>query len=699
MCVALSESGIVLSNSRVALRFEPKHGRLVSLKNLRTGTELIRDPRLAENFRLRVPVGELVSNYVFGRDQSLSRWEKVRVGGGWQLSLTWDRVRAISGPLDVPVKLNVFLADEGDEFIFRLSLGNGTPFVLEEAWCPIIGGFQSVGAPDETELVSPHQSDGRRFGDPFNQFPEALEGYRSPYPTIVWTYPGLIGMQWLDFHNGREGLYLGCHDSTCTHTDFILERHPGIGHMMCTFPTVPSHLPQGLALAIVKHPYLEPGETWESPLAVIALHEGDWHAGADRYRSWVLSWIEIRERTGWMADFEGWQHLIINEPNGLVHYCFEELPAILAAVQPFGIDTLNVIGLQSIGAGWVHPDNTLDPKLGTEDDFRKALAEIHRRGGRVIAFMKPHRADPATEWYQHELHRYAVKSRDGIDLRLQFPVDPIDGIRQGPPWAAQMCTGSSEWRDIIAAQVMKLVALGVDGVQFDEVGDCDLFCFDASHGHRPADGMPQGMLELLRRVHTEAKAMNPDFVVTGEYLFDAQYQFAEVAYARANPGASPEVWKYTFPEFPRTILVEAYDYDHVSQALLFGSPFNVEVFRMRGLLSDEPTVAEYVAQIIQLRRKLGDYLKHGRFRDTLGAQVQGEARYGVHESDAGRAVVVWNPTSQEQAVTVTLDETFPLGEVWFYRPGSDGQAADHPVQVRVEPHRAVVIVAPIQRRR
>ena len=112
------------------------------------------------------------------------------------------------------------------------------------------------------------------------------------------------------------------------------------------------------------------------------------------------------------------------------------------------------------------------------------------------------------------------------------------------------------------------------------------------------------------------------------------------------------------------------------------------------LLSDEPTVAEYAAQVIGLRRQLSEYLKRGRFRDTLGAQVQGEARHGVYESEAGGAVVVWNPTSQEQVVTVTLDETFSLGKVWVYRPGSAGQPADHPVQVRVESHRAVVIVAP-----
>jgi len=46
---------------------------------------------------------------------------------------------------------------------------------------------------------------------------------------------------------------------------------------------------RGLRLAFgwTYSPVIHPGETWSSPPIGIAVHSGDWHETADRYREWM----------------------------------------------------------------------------------------------------------------------------------------------------------------------------------------------------------------------------------------------------------------------------------------------------------------------------------------------------------------------------------------------------------------------------
>ncbi len=63
---------LTLDNGRVYLEVEIEHGRLVRLGHRPLGIDLVREPRLAENFRLLVPLPSWRGHYIKGAEQQLS---------------------------------------------------------------------------------------------------------------------------------------------------------------------------------------------------------------------------------------------------------------------------------------------------------------------------------------------------------------------------------------------------------------------------------------------------------------------------------------------------------------------------------------------------------------------------------------------------------------------------------------------------
>jgi hypothetical protein len=666
-----------VSNGHVSIRFDPRNGSLVGLRNLLTGTELISEPRLGESFRLLIPLPDYVANYAYGTEQPAPKIE-IR---DREAVLRWDEVRTVNGRFDIGVTIRWRLEDAP---YVTVKIDNRSEHVVEEVWAPIVGGFQGVGDPARTVLLP----DDTR--DPWRNFKDEAPNWGYPWPCRVLWYPRPNGMQYVELHNGDEGLYIASHDTSGMVTGFHLEKQP------YTDPCngwVPPGVASGIHIAVTKHPFVQPGARWTSAPAVVWPHRGDWHVGADRYRAWAMTWMRFAPLSGWVRAFAGWQHTIMYTQSDATHYRFADVPALAQTAKSYGFPCINLVGFHVGGIERGYPDFTPEPRLGGEEGLRKAIAAAHEQDVRVILFSKNNRAHANTPRFKNGLIRMATKDRDGEVIQHAYGYDTLDTriIQQSRGRYAIMCPAVREWQDLLIAETLNMARLGADGTQYDQICSAPVICYDPSHDHHPGEALSVGDYQFLDRLNTALAAEKLEFVLTGEEPWDALYQWLQIGYTRhKGPLEESRMRKYTFPEPVQTVLIDMHDYDRVNRALLLGCPLDFEIKRWRGSLADAPDLARYAQSTAAIRQELAPHLMHGQFRDRFDADVEGAIEYGVHQAaDGSLAVVLMNDGNEPVSTRVGLPGRPRDGRV--LRPG-EATAQHTGGEVVVPPHGTAVVV-------
>src|SRR5436190_7005423 len=109
-----TSSNIRIENDLYLLEVEPEHGALTRLRDKVGRLELITEPRLAENFRLLLPMPGMQANYILGTEQKLSSTEKAANG----MKLSWTGpLRNERGAFNLDVTIWIELI--GEEIQFR----------------------------------------------------------------------------------------------------------------------------------------------------------------------------------------------------------------------------------------------------------------------------------------------------------------------------------------------------------------------------------------------------------------------------------------------------------------------------------------------------------------------------------------------------------------------------------------------------
>jgi hypothetical protein len=124
-----------------------------------------------------------------------------------------------------------------------------------------------------------------------------------------------------------------------------------------------------------------------------------------------------------------WQSIIISNPEDVVVYRFNELAKLAADAKKYGITTFEILGWDVGGIDRGYPQYQPNPRLGTVEEFRKALADIRAMGVHPLLFSNVQVADTATPLFRSELSRYAVDGRwaprhynDSVDEPLTRPL-------------------------------------------------------------------------------------------------------------------------------------------------------------------------------------------------------------------------------------------------------------------------------------
>lgn len=705
--LALSASAQVrtIETPIATLRLSEKNGDLIGLHWKHPELDVIGEPRLGENFRILLPQKNYEANYFDSRDQRVSRIETIPGG----VLCTYDALRNDRETLPVKVRYRIETVDA--QLHFSITVDNPTDRKLAEVMYGIIGGQKGIGDRLNTESMVPG---GNNNLSPvlFSRFRPGYFGgggnFGIPYDAVTFTYPGAMPMGWIDIYNSKAGIgyYYGNQDADTRLMLLDVELRPYAkgAETEDNWPApseLPAGQPIGLTMGWVNMPYRSNGTFTAGPVA-LEVHDGDWHKASQIYRSWFDQHFTVRAPSDRLRKENVWQSIILSNGEDVVIHRFSELPKLAADAKKYGITTFEILGWNIGGIDRGYPQYQPDPRLGTPEEFRNALAAVRAIGVHPLIFTNVDVADTATPLFQNQLKQYAVEGQWAPDWPLFGWGEGTISARAGltPSNMTLVSPSHPEFRKLEMDQYLQLVRDGADGFQIDKSNGSAMLDFNKNLSVSPDKSLVPGILETFQQLLTRARAIRPDFSLAGETWSDRALPYIDISYMRSGTiDLGSPVLKYTFPEWTATIFgTTPGDYNEINNGMRYGFVWDLAP-RHYNESVDEPLtrpLAQYVSELIRIRKEYADLLFLGRFNDTMGATVHGGAnvRYSVFKplqaGKKGEACVVVNFDTTPQSVDVRLDGF--SGQAVVARPFQPDQTVTLPVRLTIPPHELAIVI-------
>jgi len=657
---------IVLENSVLRLTFNSDTGALTGMKNKKTGSEYIQKPSQNAPFILDVysanqsyyindyslreygghPLAHPDSLKYYPGDLSYLRGEgekpKIKVvteiGGGKTLVCTY------SAPPAFTVTTTVSLEKDSHITKWKIKVQNAPAkhpiddLRLFKVAFPVLEGLALRGDHRDDFLARPFLQ-GQLIPDPVNYSFERPHHRTSRVHNNSMSYVGFATMPWQCLYDEGGGLYLASYDPTFEQID------------MESFPD----REQGtLTMNVRTFAYRVPGQSWDSQMFVVGIHDGDWHWAADTYRVASKAWLHTGSRPEWVKYSDGW--LGTGGPN----YRFEDLVDMYEQAKWLG---LNYIQVWSQMLEPKSPDGTRkgyycfflpDPDRGGEKELTEAVRKIRSDGGHVGFYYN--------SWtFDAEISQTLNRVRDKIPPSFQIPdwwegfrsyasVFP-DGSRKAGDYISRkkspedvhgedmytgMCPAAEGWQDYLTFWVVdKYVReYGVDTCYLDcfptgMLGGARI-CFSTEHGDDHPHGVIRGSLAMLKKLKNSSYG-TVNLAITSEAVSDACMQYQSHALGLELTSGmdynKPEIYAYTFPEFPifsgtcNGSTAQHYypgekvtREDTMNRVFLMGNRFDILGYP----LEKNRPFWQYMKKLIALRQAIKGELYNSHFRDENG---------------------------------------------------------------------------------
>jgi len=529
------------------------------------------------------------------------------------------------------------------------------------------------------------------------------------YEAMGFVYPGQMSMGWIEFFNRKAdlGLYYANHDAEARVTGIYFELRPftmyaDVGDNWPAPADVPPGEPIGLTMGWLKCPYLTRGTFNSGPVA-LQVHPGDWHEGSELYRAWFDQHFQVKRPPTWLRKEMAWQSVIISNGEDVIVWKFKDLPKLAAGAKKYGVTTFEILGWNIGGIDRGYPQYRPDPRLGTHEEFRQALAEIKKQGVHPLIFANQNVADTATPLFKEELHRYVQMGRWAPDF---VPFGWGEGTMGGRMGLARsnmtlISPGHPKVRKLHVDQFVELVRDGAEGFQFDKTGPWggSLLDFNPLLPTSPDRSLTEGTLAMLSEALQKGREVNPSLALACETFWDRTFPHIDVSYLRMNDIDMPSpALRYTFPEWTSTICAESPGgFNVVNNGMRYGLVWAVQPRHYNDSMDELLTqpLSRYVQELIRIRTKHKELLFHGRFRDTVGAEVKAgrHVRYSVFDGfdKPDKACVVVNYGRADS----TAELSWPGGEgqtVEILKPFHPDAADKLPVKIQLAPRTCAVVV-------
>ena len=617
---------ISLKTGSLDLSFDQRTGALIRLTAPATGWTIHRREALGLSFRLLVPLNdELRNNNVYGELQTLAGFET----GNDFVKLIWDGLTSEKGgKLDIKVTLTV--KAEGRQAVFAMEIDNKSPYMVETAYVPYLG-----------DLTRP---EGAGYLKGF------LYSYAAAQEWNMWpTFTNMLGYYGVDFptqieggpmgsapmspfflmRSENQGLYAGIKAPSEELVAWHAELRPGYGESIDARVPITDEiagLPVHTRFAAVHECFIQPGDSRALTPVALEAYEGGWQQGVDIYKAWAATWLKTALPVAkWAREPHSWLQLHINSPEDELRLKFVDLPKVAAECAQHGVKAIQLVGWNHGGQDQGNPSHEPDPRLGTFDELKAAIAQCQRLGVKIILFAKFVWTDRGTKWFRDGLIDEAIKDpygdyylHPGYKYQTATQLLDINTKRLIP-----MCFASEKYMQVCRDEFQKIMDLGADGFLFDEClhhGPA-LLCFASNHGHRYGWPVYQNDRQFIRMLE-KMPGLRPDFLFAGEACYDWELEAYNFSYHRSENKRHIALSRYMRPDAQLMTAVTGFDdRNMVNQCLLCRYVISYEPFNFKGWLHDYPDTVKYGNAMDALRTKYRAWLWDGEYRDQCGAKV------------------------------------------------------------------------------
>jgi hypothetical protein len=218
----------------------------------------------------------------------------------------------------------------------------------------------------------------------------------------------------------------------------------------------------------------------------------------------------------------------------------------------------------------------------------------------------------------------------------------------------------------------------------------------------PDKAYTKGVVDTYEELLSRGRAINPNFAIASENWFDRVLPYVDVSYMRLEDIDMPSTaMRYTFPEWAGTIFGESPgDFGPMNNGMRYGLVWALAPRHYNDSADETLTrpLSLYVHELIRIRTKYQDLLFHGKFNDTLGAEVTSDPdiRYTVFTSmdknDQRRAAVLVNFGDQDENAALTFPG-LEKQQLEVAAPFEAERKISQPARITIAPHTCVVLVA------
>ena len=593
------------------------------------GAELVAGEYAGSLMRLAIPLKDYDAHWV-----ELSDPSEVEVDGE-ELRIVFDRVHSAYADLSVHVEISATPTDDG--LVLRATVRNESDVEIPQVVFPQLLGL----VPRRPDADFRVQLGGRcvRPAKDLVMAPHEMSFLEVPLQEYIYYGSTDMTMKWLDVGDTEGGLTLYCRSPRYMTQGLLVER--------------PKRDADRITLRWAHYPPLAPGEAWDSEDNVLLPHDGDWYAGAEAYRGFVVDRYpyrapqRIREA---LAIRSIWPALRNTPPT----FRFDQIPAYAAEVA----DPELGVGEVVLWHWWLKNGYPIliDDRLGTETQLRDALAACREQGVAMSLFVSHHILRDTDETDRDWLHRN--KTGQAVvwnwtyssDYVPKFPV--LFSATHSMVKASALSPG---WRKTGLEEYRRIMDLGAESICFDVYYSWIEPNYSAS-ADGPADSEGDALIAFGQDARAIIHAARPEGSFSGEWPSDLKVPVMDYTWdwRNADDVAACAPFRYVFPQFRLNANVGAHRRGPIvafmEDALLNVMPGGFKTER----LADHPELLALLRDLNRLRRRFLPFFTEGRFRHLEASRVDGgAARVFTHDGEL--LVIAVNPTDHDREVHVEVD--------------------------------------------
>jgi len=691
---------LVLENGFIHLRLSGESGALQSLRNKVTQTEYVVAGVESPLFSFMALRGEYGTLREIGFSQAELKHTK-RVSPN-ALLLDYE---LMGGGLTVALSIKL----EGRLVRISPQVTNKTIYNIALAKIPTLRGLR-IGADEKDDYLMTPMVTGS-----IAKYPASLKLPRLVYTDRPLTYPGQGTMCWMDLWDAQGGgLYLACEDKEYRRTELTFspgDQEATTGQVTSAPlpPTEGRYKPAdvpGKYVSLGFNKSILIGRTTGTvrlPDIVLGVHEGDWHWGADQYRTWAQPWMVKTPIPDWFRDAEGWVdvHVIhMGDFVDMVKGWARTGRIVTMKNPPF---PLFAVWAQMLSCEAYWSTQPLHRILGNEEEFTGGIQKQHELGNRMIFYLLPPHMNPALV---PEGKRFGCVPRqmvpdDEIPPSGLYPIIAqrhYDGSLVSPDGGhseAHVCMAAPQWQQYLNHILLdKYVRqYGADGMYLDGIGLVTYECANLNHGHAGYGEWSQGLNRWMEHIKTETRKARPGAIFAGEGMNDVDHRYLDVGLWYVDN--APEVYRYTFPDNIGVIHgspIEHYQEYPTTDALQeFATVFGIKYGGIFASFDVDPNKAQ---QILSFRRKFSQFQSRARFMDELGlrfsdADVKGKLYTRDESGTKGALVAIFNEKDKPGTnATVDVSRVGALKSAWAFT--LQGEAVPLKVQQEKDAYRFTI---------